>query len=167
MSAPGSDSRPAHPGKTCAASRVTISQLMNPNHANLLGNVHGGWIMKLVDEAGALASMRHAQQRVVTVALDQMTFRQPILIGDLVTITAEISYTGTTSMEVEVTVVAENPVSGLRTHTNTAYLVYVALDDRGRPVPVPPLIPETEAERERMKAGRLRQENRKQQREAG
>jgi acyl-CoA hydrolase len=138
---------------------------MNPNHANLLGNVHGGWIMKLVDEAGALASMRHAQQRVVTVALDQMTFRQPILIGDLVTLTAEVSYVGTTSMEVEVGVEAENPISGSRSHTNTAYLVYVALDERGRKVPVPRLVTETDAERERMEAGRLRQEYRKQQRE--
>jgi uncharacterized protein (TIGR00369 family) len=138
---------------------------MNPEHANLLGNVHGGWIMKLVDEAGALASMRHAQQRVVTVALDQMTFKQPILIGDLVTLTAEVSYVGRTSMEVEVRVVAENPVSGLQTHTNTAYLVYVALDDRGRPVPVPALIPETDKEKARHEAGRLRQEYRQQQRE--
>jgi uncharacterized protein (TIGR00369 family) len=167
MSGPDPENAPAPAGKTCAASRVSVSQLMNPNHANLLGNVHGGWIMKLVDEAGALASMRHAQQRVVTVALDQMTFRQPILIGDLVTLTAEVSYVGTTSMEVEVRVVAENPISGHSTHTNTAYLVYVALDDRGRPVPVPRLYPETDAERERLEAGRLRQEYRKQQRENG
>ncbi|HUF40204.1 MAG TPA: acyl-CoA thioesterase [Anaerolineales bacterium] len=167
MTAPDPETPPVPTGKTCAASRVSVSQLMNPNHANLLGNVHGGWIMKLVDEAGALASMRHAQQRVVTVALDQMTFRHPILIGDLVTLTSEVSYAGTTSMEVEVRVVAENPISGLRTYTNTAYLVYVALDERGRPVPVPRLIPETDAERDRMEAGRLRQEYRKQQRESG
>jgi uncharacterized protein (TIGR00369 family) len=138
---------------------------MNPEHANPLGNIHGGWIMKLVDEAGALACMRHAQQRVVTVALDQMTFRQPILIGDLVTLTAEVSYVGRTSMEAEVRVEAENPVSGLRTHTNTAYLVFVALDERGRPVPVPPLIPETDRQKRRMEKGKLRQEYRQAQRE--
>jgi len=149
-------------GKTVAASRVVLAQLMTPTHANTLGNVHGGWIMKLVDEAGALACMRHAQQRVVTVAIDHMTFRNPILIGDLVTLTAEVSFVGTTSMECEVRVEAENPVSGIRTTTNTAYLVYVALDDRGRPVPVPPLIPETEGEKERFEEGRLRQEYRKQ-----
>jgi acyl-CoA hydrolase len=165
---PGSNPEPrALAGKSCADSRISVSQLMNPNHANLLGNVHGGWIMKLVDEAGALAGMRHAQQRVVTVALDQMSFRQPILIGDLVTLTAEVSYAGTTSMEVEVRVTAENPISGMRAHTNTAYLVYVALDERGRPVSVPRLLPETDLERERMEAGRLRQEYRKQQRETG
>ncbi|MGE5464325.1 MAG: acyl-CoA thioesterase, partial [Syntrophothermus sp.] len=70
--------------KTVSASRISLSQLMHPEHANLLGNVHGGWIMKLADEAGALACMRHAQRRVVTVAIDSMTFRQPIRIGDLV-----------------------------------------------------------------------------------
>src|ERR1051325_6934774 len=106
--------------KPVRASRVTISQLMHPQHANLLGNVHGGWIMKLVDEAGALACMRHAQRKVVTVAIDSMTFRQPIKLGDLVILTAEVSYTGRTSMEVTVEVVAENPITGERTPTNTA-----------------------------------------------
>ncbi|MDO9131284.1 MAG: acyl-CoA thioesterase, partial [Anaerolineales bacterium] len=100
------------PPKPMRASRITIAQLMQLEQANLLGNVHGGWIMKLVDEAGALASMRHAQQRVVTVAIDQMVFRQPIRIGDLVSLTAEVTYTGRTSMEVEVQVVAENPITG-------------------------------------------------------
>jgi uncharacterized protein (TIGR00369 family) len=145
------------PGKPVSASRVSLAQLMQPQHASHLGNVHGGEIMKLVDEAGALACMRHAQQRVVTVAVDQLTFRQPIRLGDLVTLTAEVSYVGTTSMEAEVCVEAENPITGMRTHTNTAYLVYVALDETGRKVPVPPLVPETEAERERMEAAKARQ----------
>lgn len=144
-------------GKTVAASRVQIAQLMQPEHANNLGNVHGGWIMKLMDEAGGLACIRHARRRVVTVAIDQMVFRQPIRIGDLVIITAEVSYVGRTSMETEVQVMAENPVTGECTHTNTGYLVYVALDENARPTPVPPLIPETEAERARLEAGRSRQ----------
>jgi uncharacterized protein (TIGR00369 family) len=144
-------------GKTVSASRITIAQLMHPEHANKLGNVHGGWIMKLMDEAGALACMRHAQQRVVTVAVDQMTFRQPIRIGDLVILNAEVSYVGRTSLEAEVRVISENPISGEQTYTNTAYLVYVALDDHGKPTPVPPLIPETEAQRIRMEEGRSRQ----------
>ncbi len=147
-------------GKTVAASRISIAQLMQPEHANNLGNVHGGVIMKLVDEAGALACMRHAQQRVVTVAVDQMTFRQPIRVGDLVIISAEVSFCGRTSLEAEVNVQAENPISGQRTHTNTAYLVYVALDENGKPVPVPSLIPETEEERLRMEAGYSRQQYR-------
>jgi uncharacterized protein (TIGR00369 family) len=146
--------------KTVSASRVTIAQLMQPEHANNLGNVHGGWIMKLVDEAGALACMRHAQQRVVTVAVDQMVFRQPIRTTDLVTLQAEVSFVGRTSMEVEVQVMAENPITGDCTHTNTAYLVYVALNEKGLPAAVPPLIPENEEQRQRMEDGKARQAHR-------
>lgn len=146
--------------RTIRASRISIAQLMQPEHANNFGNVHGGWIMKLVDEAGALAFMRHARRRVVTVAIDSMVFRQPIRIGDLVILEAEVTYTGRTSGEVEVQVVAEDPVTGERTHTNTAYLVYVALGDDGRPVQVPPLKAETEAEKLRMEAAKERQERR-------
>ena len=146
--------------KTVSASRITLSQLMHPEHANLLGNVHGGWIMKLVDEAGALACMRHAQRKVVTVAIDSMTFRQPIRIGDLIILNAEVSYVGRTSLEAEVHVSAENPVTGERTYTNTAYLVYVALDDEGRPTSVPALHAETEEEKQRMGKARERQERR-------
>jgi len=150
----------ALPPKSMRASRITIAQLMQLEHANNLGNVHGGWIMKLVDEAGALACMRHSQHRVVTVAMDQMIFRQPIRIGDLVILNAEVTYTGRTSMEVEVQVVAENPITGERTHTNTAYLVYVALGEDGKPVPVPPLLADNPAEKARMQAAKERQSRR-------
>ena len=151
--------------KPMRASRITIAQLMQPEHANNLGNVHGGWIMKLVDEAGALACMRHSQHRVVTVAMDQMTFRQPIRIGDLVILNAEVTYTGRTSIEVEVQVVAENPITGEQTHTNTAYLVYVALGEDGKPVPLPPLRADNPAEKAHMQAARERQERRLAQKE--
>ena len=113
--------------------------------------------MKLVDEAGALACMRHAQSRVVTVAVDRMTFHQPIRLGDLVTITAEVSYVGRTSMEAQVDVVAENPVTGECVYTNTAFFVYVALGEYDKPVPVPALIPETEAQEQRLAEGKARQ----------
>ena len=146
--------------KPISASRVTLSQLMHLEHANLLGNVHGGWIMKLVDEAGALACMRHAQRKVVTVAIDSMTFREPIKIGDLVILHAEVTYTGRTSMEVEVHVLAEDPITRERTHTNAAYLVYVALDDNGTPTPVPPLKAETDEEAGKLEAGKQRQARR-------
>ena len=148
------------PPKPVRASRVQLSQLMHPEHANLLGNVHGGWIMKLVDEAGALACMRHAQRKVVTVAIDSMTFRQPIKIGDLVILNAEVTFTGRTSIEAEVQVLAENPITGERTHTNTAYLLYVALDDEGKPAPVPPLKAETDEEKRKLEEGHERQERR-------
>ncbi len=144
-------------GKPVGASQIRLAQLMHPEHANSQGNVHGGWIMKLMDEAGALACMRHAQRRVVTVAVDRMIFRQPIRIGDLVILNAEVSYVGNTSLEAEVQVTAENPVTGECTHTNTAYLVYVALDDERKPARVPPLLPENEDQRLRMEAGRARQ----------
>ncbi|HEY4717463.1 MAG TPA: acyl-CoA thioesterase [Anaerolineales bacterium] len=145
------------PPQPVSASRITISQLMQPENANLLGNVHGGHIMKLVDEAGALACMKHSRQRVVTVVIDRMTFNHPIRIGDLVTITAEVSYVGHTSMEAEVSVTAENPTTGQSWHTNTAYLVYVALNEKGKPIPVPPLIAENEFQRKRMQQGAARQ----------
>ena len=146
--------------KTARASRISIAQLMHPEHANILGNVHGGWIMKLVDEAGALACMRHAQRRVVTVAVDSLVFREPIKIGDLIILNAEVTYTGHTSMEVEVQVIAENPITGERIHTNTAYLVFVGLDDEGRPTPIPALIIETEEEKKRMEQAKKRQTHR-------
>ena len=149
--------------KPISASRVTLSQLMNLEHANLLGNVHGGSIMKLADEAGALACMRHSQKKVVTVAIDSMTFRQPIRLGDLIILNAEVSYAGRTSMEAEVHVLAENPITGERTHTNTAYLVYVALDDSGRPSSVPPLKAETEEEELKMEKAKERQQRRLEQ----
>ncbi len=146
-----------HEAKSVQSSRITLSQLMHPEHANLRGDVHGGWIMKLVDEAGALAAMRHAQCRVVTVAIDQMTFHEPIRIGDLVILNAELTYVGRTSMEARVEVIAEDPVSGTQARTNTAYAVYVALDDERKPRPVPPLLAETKTEIHRMEAGKKRQ----------
>ena len=133
---------------------------MQPQFANLMGSVHGGWIMKLVDEAGALAAMRHAQSQVVTVAIDQMSFHSAIRIGDLVTLEAEVTYVGNSSIETRVRVVAEDPRSGDRTHTNTAYLVYVALDSSGEPTRVPRLNSETEAEKSRMARGEGRQADR-------
>lgn len=147
-----------------SASRISISQLMQPEHANNHGNVHGGWIMKLADEAGALACMRHAQHRVVTIAIDRMVFRQPIQIGDLIILTAEVTYVGRTSLEAEVQVIAENPISGERVHTNTAYFVYVALDDDGNATQVPSLYAENPIEKERMQEAEERQAHRLAQR---
>lgn len=150
----------SHDPKPMRASRIQLAQMMMPEHANTHGNVHGGWIMKLVDEAGALASTRHAAHRTVTVAIDQMVFRHPIHIGDLVLFNAEVTYAGRTSMEVEVDVIAENPISGEQIHTNAAYLVYVAIDDDGKPTRIPPLMAETPEEQARMDAAVERQQRR-------
>lgn len=133
---------------------------MQPQFANVRGAVHGGWIMKLADEAGALAAARHAQKQVVTVTIDQMSFHSPIRIGDLVVLEAEVTYVGNSSLETRVQVTAEDPLTGARTHTNTAYLVYVALDEDGRPTRVPRLIAETEAEAKRMSRAEQRQADR-------
>ena len=146
--------------KPPSASRVTLAQIMQPQHASYLGFVHGGEIMRLIDEAGALACMRHAGRPVVTVAVDQIFFNEPIRIGDLVLITAEVSFVGRTSMEAEIQVVAENPLTGHRRHTNTAYLVYVALDEQGRPTPVPPLLLENEAQKQRFEEAKARRARR-------
>jgi uncharacterized protein (TIGR00369 family) len=137
---------------------------MGPQEANLHGNVHGGYIMKLMDEAGASAAIRHAQKPVVTVAVDQVLFRQPIRLGDLVTLDAELTYVGRTSIEVRIEVNAQNLVSGQVRHTNTAYFVYVALDADERPSPVPPLILETADEQRRWQEARQRQTRRLAQR---
>jgi len=147
-------------GKRIADSKVTISQVMLPTDANPQGNVHGGIIMKLVDEAGAIVAVRHSRSNVVTVAVDSMTFLSPIYVGNLVTLTASLSYVGRTSMEVEVLVEAEDPLTGQKTHTNSAYLVYVALDENGQPCKVPPLVAETDEERERLAKGAERQAQR-------
>ena len=146
--------------KRVADSQVVISHLMELGDANLLGNVHGGILMKLVDEVGGIAAARHAQRPVVTVAIDSVTFISPIRVGDLVVLTATLTWVGHTSMEVEVHVEAENLFTGERTHTNSAYVVYVALDDDGRPNEVPRLIAQTEEQRRRMIEADVRQAQR-------
>ena len=150
--------------KAPSASRVTLVHLMQLPDANLHGNVHGGIIMKLMDEAGAAAAMRHAQRAVVTVVVDQVLFREPIHLGDLVTLIATLTYVGRTSMETCIEVTAQNLFTGATTHTNTAYFVYVAVDETGHPVPVPPLTLETEAERQQWAAAQERQHYRLRQR---
>jgi acyl-CoA hydrolase len=143
--------------KRAEESRVTLSQVMGPGTANTLGNVHGGHIMKLCDEAGAMAAVRHARRPVVTVAIDSMTFHSPVSIGNLLTVTAQVDWTGRTSMETRVLVTAENVLSGETIHTNTAYFVYVALGEQGRPTSVPSLICDTEEEKARFERASARQ----------
>jgi uncharacterized protein (TIGR00369 family) len=148
------------PGKRVKDSQITLNQLMLPQHTNPMGSVHGGEIMRLVDETGALCAIRHAQRPVVTLAIDSMTFHSPVHVGDLVSLSASINWVGRSSLEVGVKVVAEKPLTGEQTHTNTAYLVYVALDDDGRPTEVPRLILETDDERRRWAEAEARQQRR-------
>jgi uncharacterized protein (TIGR00369 family) len=136
-------------GRTPADSEVVLAQLMLPNDANPSGDVHGGVVMKLVDTAAGLAATRHARSRTVTVAMDSMTFEAPVHIGDLLHLVARVTWTGRTSMEIEVVAEAENVLTGDRRRTSTAYLVYVALDADGKPRPVPPLALVTDEDRAR------------------
>lgn len=144
-------------GKRVSESQVMLAQVMNVTDANVLGNVHGGIIMKLCDEAGGMAAAKHAGRPAVTVTVDSMNFLSPIHIGNIMTIKAAVSWVGRTSVETRVIVTAEDVISGQVTHTNTAFFVYVALDDAGRPTAVPPLICETEDEKHLCEEGRLRQ----------
>jgi acyl-CoA hydrolase len=153
--------------KPASDSCVTLTQLMGPGSANTMGNVHGGYIMRLCDEAGGMAAIKHARRPVVTIVLDSMTFRSPVHIGNLLTVSAEITWTGRTSMETRVVVTAEDVLSGSTTHTNTAYIVYVALDEAGRPAPVPPLLCDTVEAQSRFERAAARQANRLKSRNLG
>lgn len=154
------ESRGGDPNLTPRSSRdseVTLAVGMNPADANPLGNVHGGVIMKLVDEAGGLCAIRFARRPTVTVAIDSMTFHSPVRIGNLLTLHARVNWVGRTSIEVGIRVEAENVLTGEVTHTNSAYAVYIALDDNGKPTPVPPLLLEDEEAHRRWQEGAERQ----------
>jgi acyl-CoA hydrolase len=129
---------------------------MLPEDANPAGNVHGGTLMKLADTAGGTAAARHARQRLVTVVMDSMTFEQPVYVGNLVVLHACVTWTGRTSLETEVTIDAEDVLSGEVRHISTAYFVYVAIDEHGRPLPVPPLQISTAEQRRRWQAAEER-----------
>ena len=146
--------------KLVSDSRTVLSQLVQLTDANPMGYVHGGVIMRLADEAGGIAATKHAGRPAVTVAIDSMSFYSPIHVGNLVTLRASVNYVGRTSVEVGVRVEAEDLLTGEVTHTNSAYCVYVALGNDGKPVPVPPLAAETAEEQRRMEEGRRRQEMR-------
>jgi acyl-CoA hydrolase len=147
-------------------SNVVLSQAMSITDANLSGNVHGGAIMKLCDTAAGLSAVKHSKSRVVTVAMDEMVFIEPVYLSDVVTLHAQVNDTGRTSMEVGVRVEAENTLSGQRRHVSTAYLVFVALDKDGNPKAVPRLEPETVDERRRMAEAKIRREHRLARKEA-
>jgi uncharacterized protein (TIGR00369 family) len=154
-------------GRTVKDSRVVLTQHMGISDSNLAGAVHGGVIMKLVDTAGGIAAMKYCGGPVVTAAIDEMSFIEPVNLGDLVTVTASVNGVGTTSMEVGVRVETENVVTGIKAHTSTAYLLYVALDPVTRkPREVPPLIAETPEERRRMREADVRRKARLARREA-
>jgi acyl-CoA hydrolase len=150
----GMDAKPA------AESRAEITHLMGVTDANNRGNIHGGTIMKLADEAAALAAIKHSRQRVVTVGMDRMDFLVPIYVGELVTFRATVNAAWRTSMEVGVRVESENIRTGEVAYSSAAYLTMVALDDEGRPTEVPGIAPETPEEERREREAQLRRDNR-------
>ncbi|MGD0237268.1 MAG: acyl-CoA thioesterase [Syntrophorhabdales bacterium] len=152
-------------GKKVSDSAVLTAQLMAPQDANAAGNVHGGVMMKLIDDAGGAVAYRHARSNVVTASIDRLSFHHPVFVGDLVTFKASINMAGRTSMDIGVRVEAENLITGEVRHTASAYLTYVALDANLKPKPVAPLILETEEQERRFRLALARKEGRKQERE--
>lgn len=151
--------------KPTSGSQATLVKWMGLADANSAGFVHGGTVMKLCDEAAGLSAIKHSRKRVVTAGMDRMTFLYPIHVGELVTFSASVNAVWRTSMEVGVRVDTENPRTGERRHTNTAYLTMVALDDEGRPTGVAPIAPATPAEERRAREAQLRRANRLAERE--
>lgn len=150
--------RVTNEARPISASRTVMARAMLPSDANPWGNVHGGEIVKLIDSCAGAAAQRHARSRVVTARIDELSFVAPVLVGDLVTAKASVNEVGRTSMEVGVRVEAENTLTGKVVHVASAYLVFVAIDDAGRPVAIPPVVPETDEERRRMTAAKKRRE---------
>ncbi len=146
--------------KPASESTAILVKWMGVGEANSAGFVHGGVVMKLCDEAAGIAAIRHCRGRVVTAAMDRMTFIVPVNVGELVTCRAGVNAAWRTSMEVGVRVEAESPLTGERRHSSTAYLTMVAVDESGAPTPVPPLAAESDAERRRQREAELRRRNR-------
>jgi acyl-CoA hydrolase/CHAD domain-containing protein len=152
-------------GRHPSDSRAVLANRMGIGDANSVGFVHGGTVMKLCDEVAGLAAIKHSSRRVVTAGVDRMTFLDRVLVGEVVTVSASVNAAWRTSMEVGVRVEAEDPFSGERRHTSSAYLTMVALDDEGVPTEVPPLVPTTADERRREQEAQARRRNRLAERE--
>jgi acyl-CoA hydrolase len=136
--------------------QLSMTILMTPDMSNFSGNVHGGHILKYLDQVAYACASRYAGQYVVTLSVDQVVFREPIHVGELVTFLASVNYTGRTSMEIGIKVITEDIRQKLVRHTNSCYFTMVAVDELGNPTPVPPLEPRNEEERQRFEAAEQR-----------
>lgn len=135
---------------------LTMSVLTTPDMVNFRGNVHGGVMLKMLDEVAYACASRYAGNYVVTLTVDQVVFKQPVHIGELVTYLATVNFTGNTSLEVGVKVIAEDIKARSQRHTISCYFTMVALDEEGQPTQVPPLKPQTAAEKRRYAAAQAR-----------
>jgi acyl-CoA hydrolase len=138
--------------------QLSMTVLMTPDLANFSGNVHGGSVLKLLDQVAYACASRYAGRYVVTLSVDQVVFRQPIHVGELVTFLASVNRTGTSSMEVGIKVVTENIRDKVVRHANSCFFTMVAVDDEGKPVAVPPLVPSTPDEVRRHAAADVRRQ---------
>ena len=150
-------------GKPVSATIVEMTEIVLPNDANILGNILGGKVMHLIDIACAISAHRHCHKQVVTASMDSLDFRHPIKVGDLIIIKASVNRAFKTSMECGAKVFSENLETGIRKHTSTAYLTFVALDKNHRPVAIEPIIPETDEEKRRWEAAQIRRDFRMQE----
>ncbi|MCB0379582.1 MAG: acyl-CoA thioesterase [Bdellovibrionales bacterium] len=138
-----------------------MTQQVLPGDTNVHGTVFGGKVMQWIDIAGAVCAMRHAREMVVTASFDRVDFHAPARLGHIMVLKAQVNYAGRTSLEVGVQVLAENPLTGERLLTTDALITYVGIDKVGKPIPVPPVLPETEEEIQRYKTGEARRSSRK------
>jgi acyl-CoA hydrolase len=148
------------PPRPVRDSQHETSELMMPQHANNLGHVFGGVVLSMIDKVAAVSAIRHARMTCVTVSVDSVAFREPIYLGELVVMKSSVNFVGRTSMEVGVRVEAENLLSGVRRHTNSCYLTFVAVDRDGRPVPVPQVFAESPEEKSWFEAAKERRRRR-------
>lgn len=137
---------------------LSMSVLMTPDKANFSGNVHGGDILKYLDQVAYACASRYCGHYVVTMSVDQVLFKHAIPVGSLVTFLASVNYTGRTSMEVGIKVIAEDIQKGIATHTNSCFFTMVAIGDDKKPIPVPALNPQSEVEKRRFHDGARRRE---------
>jgi acyl-CoA hydrolase len=146
--------------RTVASTQSEMTEIVLPNDTNTLGNLLGGRLMHFIDLTGAMAAYRHSRSYIVTAAMDHIDFIQPVHLGDLVTLRSSVNRAFTSSMEVGVKVWAENTQTGVQRHVASAYLVFVAIDQTGRPVRVPAVLPETPDEQRRYADALLRRQHR-------
>lgn len=139
---------------------LVMSEIMTPEMVNFQGNVHGGYILKLLDRVAYVCASRYSGKPTVTLSVDQVVFKEPIHVGELVTFYASVNYVGNTSMEIGIRIVAENFLTNQIRHTNTSYFTMVAIDEKGRPTKAPPLTIQTELQKRRHDEALLRKQAR-------
>lgn len=147
-------------GKPVNESKVYMTEIVLPGHTNQMGTIFGGQLMAWIDVAGAIAAARHARSVCVTASIDALHFVAPVRLGHFVCIYSSVNFTGKTSMEIGVRLDSEDPKTGVKTHVATSYLTFVALDHNGKPLEVPPVVPETTEEKRRHREAQLRRESR-------